>query len=375
MKILCIIDSIDSGGAQRQLLAIVRSMKRDRHDVYLAWYTDSGFYRGDMEEAGVVCIQEKQAGSMRARLRFVLKTIRRVKPDTVLAFIYTPTLLCALSKILTLGRWRLVVSIRANNEDKFRSLARILLRPLYLASNAIVCNSHAEADVWARNCRYLSSRVRVIPNYVQIPSMDVGYSMRAGGRVHILVAANLCSAIKNPLNVAGALCLLSKEERSRLRIDWYGRRTAGGMKSAICEEVERFVADNGLSDCFVTHDETHEIYEKMERADVVALFSTEEGLPNTICEGIMLGKPVIMTQVSDWKLLVQGNGAVCAGTDADSIAVILREALNWSEDDLKAMGAKSRQVARNLFDTKKITQAWRAALNGYDMASEVGDVW
>jgi glycosyltransferase involved in cell wall biosynthesis len=35
----------------------------------------------------------------------------------------------------------------------------------------------------------------------------------------------------------------------------------------------------------------------MYESDVVALVSKLEGLPNTVCEGMALGKPIIMTRV------------------------------------------------------------------------------
>ena len=69
-----------------------------------------------------------------------------------------------------------------------------------------------------------------------------------------------------------------------------------------------------------------------------------------------------MTKVSDWENLVQGNGFVCAGTDAESIRDALRAIIHSENTTLSEMGTKSRLLAESLFDEKKMISAWQAAL-------------
>ena len=107
---------------------------------------------------------------------------------------------------------------------------------------------------------------------------------------------------------------------------------------------------------FRFHDATLDIYQKMNEADAVALFSKFEGFPNAICEGMYLGKPVIATCVSDIPLLLKdGENAFLADPEsADSIAAALRRFIAAAPQQLQAMGAANAAKARNLFDREKI---------------------
>lgn len=361
MILLCFIDSLGSGGAQRQLLAVAKHMKQRRHEVYIAWYANDDFYRSSFEKIGVGCIH-RIANSLHDRIRVFSEAVNEVKPDTVLAFLSGPSFYSCFWKGISFSKWNLVMSIRGNNLQRFLSLKKKIVRPVYFKARRIVCNSYAEAEVWNKHCSYLKKKVIVIPNYVVVPNSYRNMVQKDKDVIRIIVPANLCSDIKNPMNVAKALTLLADKDRRRVLIDWYGRRYNGDILSPVCEQLEKYVKEHDLDSCFVTHDETREIYSKMATSDWVCLFSTEEGLPNVICEGMMMGKPVMMTKVSDWKQLIDGNGIVCEGTDARSISVALGKMITYSKEDMMTMGNRSLELASMLFDENVITKKWESVL-------------
>jgi glycosyltransferase involved in cell wall biosynthesis len=93
----------------------------------------------------------------------------------------------------------------------------------------------------------------------------------------------------------------------------------------------------------------------MLEADVVGLFSFFEGLPNTICEGMALGKPILASAVSDIPLFIEDeiNGKLFNPFDVNSIAESIRYFLSLRRDELEMMGVQNRQKAVELFDHKK----------------------
>ena len=363
MKLLCFIDSLGSGGAQRQMLAVTKHMIDSGYTVSIAWYTDNNFYKQKFKELGARCINKVTHGIWE-RLAFFSYAIRESKPDCVLSFLSGPTIYSCIYKIISFGKWNLVISIRGNNLCRFLTFKKRALRPLYLYANAIVCNSYSEAEVWHNYCKYLSNKVVVIPNYISVSETIMEDCKHViGDTIRIIIPANLCSEIKNPLNVAKAITLLSNEERRKILIDWFGRRYEGDSLSPVCKKVEEYIKKHHLETSFVTHDETHDIYTEMAKSDIVALFSTEEGLPNAVCEGMMMGKPIIMTKVSDWKQLVNGNGIICEGMDAESIASAFRKLISVSNQDLIYMGNKSLKIASDLFNENIITNKWQNVLS------------
>ena len=75
------------------------------------------------------------------------------------------------------------------------------------------------------------------------------------------------------------------------------------------------------------------------------MFSFYEGLPNTICEAITVGKPVIVSSISDLPILLKGtNNVLCDPMDYRSIAHGLQKMLTFSEEDLIKLGKRNRDV-------------------------------
>ena len=80
--------------------------------------------------------------------------------------------------------------------------------------------------------------------------------------------------------------------------------------------------------------------------------SVFRGLPNCICEGMALGKPVIASSVSDIPLIIEDgiNGKLCNPDDPESIAAVLRWFSEQDNEKLAQMGRSNRKKAVELFD-------------------------
>ena len=96
----------------------------------------------------------------------------------------------------------------------------------------------------------------------------------------------------------------------------------------------------------------------MADSDAVGLFSTVEGLPNTICEGMTIGRPIVMSKVSDFDVLVSDNGYLCDPNSIESIKDALVKLIETPSNELKAMGEKSKEKAQKLFSSAAITKQW-----------------
>ena len=167
--------------------------------------------------------------------------------------------------------------------------------------------------------------------------------------------------LKNPINVIEAVNKLSEAQQKRLIIDWYGRKEVTTGNVEIAEQAERLVEQYGLDACVHLNEATHEIYKEMRNADAVGLFSLYEGLPNAICEGMMMGKPILMTRMSDYaRLVTKDNGFLCDAEDVQSIKGALVSFLQASDETLESMGRSSRERAMELFAADRIVEQWEA---------------
>lgn len=214
-------------------------------------------------------------------------------------------------------------------------------------------------NMWRKYYPQYSDKYFVIYNQVLVPEKYVGKHKKylGSGRLQILVAASY-QELKNPLKVIEALRIMSKEVRTKLQIDWYGKAEVTTGNTEIYDKVDGLIRKYDLSDCICLHGESDEIYKLMYESDVVGLFSTVEGLPNTICEAMTIGRPVIMSKVSDYNVLVSNNGVLCDPADVNSIKGALEKMLSFSASDLDKMGQRSREYASKLFSDDVISKKW-----------------
>lgn len=96
----------------------------------------------------------------------------------------------------------------------------------------------------------------------------------------------------------------------------------------------------------------------MSESDVVGLFSRVEGLPNTICEAMAIGRPIIMSEVSDYNVLVSNNGFLCNPNSVESIKNALANIISLSSNELLKMGNASKDIADKLFSEEVVGSAW-----------------
>jgi glycosyltransferase involved in cell wall biosynthesis len=352
---------LKSGGAERQATRVAIILAQEGHDVSILTYSPENFYADMFRNTNVHFIELSGTSKIGA----IIQTRRQLvsgRYDAVLAILRSPILCAEISSLLA-KRWRLIIRMGSANKNMFMSKYGKAMLALAGIVDGIVCNSEREAAFWRSSGKIPQEKLVVIYNDVQLADIHSNYVMRKDGRAHIVVAASYYE-VKNIDRVLEAILLLSEEERRQLCIEWYGRREINLGNTKFYDAAERKVHDNNMDTCVHLHDETKSIHERMNEADYVGLFSIFEGLPNAICEGMMLGKPIIMSRISDFQVLVDGNGYLCDSTNAASIAEALRNVITTSKGDMIRQGKRSQDIAMRLFDSETIKQKWLHVMSG-----------
>ena len=179
------------------------------------------------------------------------------------------------------------------------------------------------------------------------------YSVRDGGRLTVIVTARH-NYLKNLDGLVEALRLLPLPERDKLLVKWYGRFDDGDDS---LDSAKRKIARYGLECNFEFLLPIENIYEEVNKADVVGLFSFYEGLPNSVCEGMVNSKVVISSDVSDVKSLV-GDSFVFNPKEPSELARILSETLALSDEELESIGKANRRRALKLFDPDRVASEY-----------------
>lgn len=360
MKILFLIDNLGSGGAQRQMTTIAVLLHKSGIQVEFLCYNKSDFFLPVLEQCGIKVHWLIYSNPI-IRMLKIRSYIRTHHFDVVLSFMDVPDFLNCFSAIG--GRsWKVVTSERSAKEYKFLQIKHRLLSWFKRYSDFIVCNSENAKKMWIKYYPNYREKLRVIYNIVHLSNVTSNYVVRRDNKTRLLVAASY-QYIKNPIRLVEAVNLLSDEEKSALQIDWYGKVSIPEKGISAYDKAKLLIGKYGLEKIIIMHHETSDIHQLMSDVDCIALFSEVEGLPNAICEGMFLGKPIIMSRVSDYKVLVdEDNGVLCEWNDVLSIKEALSTLLAFSDDELLSKGRVSKAKADMLFDAEGIVSKWKNIL-------------
>lgn len=360
MKIALLIDSLGSGGAQRQMINLATELSTKGHEVSLIRYYKDDFYLYLLNKSQVNLVDVESSNAIQRIIR-VRKTIRKMCPDALISFMDTPNLLAALSSI---GKhsWKLIISDRIANESRFLGKKTKLIRYIQAKyADVIACNSQSAANLWKKYFPKTENKLCTIYNIIEVPNIDA--TPREDGKCRLVIAARY-EREKNLWGVLTAVDLLSEEEKSKLEIHWYGKSNVVGAEGSGLSRGEEFIKQNNLENCVFLHPATDQIYPIMAKADYISLFSFMEGFPNAIIEGMTLKKPIVMSRVSDYAVLVdEKNGFLCDPHSPEDIANALRQAINTTSEQRAEMGERSYEKIKEICSRDRVVAQWENMIN------------
>ncbi len=364
MNILCFIDSLGSGGAQRQLTTLAVGLKKRGHEVRFLIYHPDDHFLWVLDEAGIPCEIIPPCSYWR-RVLAVRRILGQGWQEVVLAFLEAPCLYAELARA-TGQSWALVAGERLADPRMKRGWAR-WLRQFHRCADGVIANSHTNRLMLEYQHPFLRGRSATVYNCVDLQRFrycPADTTMAGGSRRNVfrIVVAASYQEKKNLAGVARAMAQIRKGPTSRgIVLEWYGDMP---RDTTAYQQAARFIAEEGLTGCLTLHPATKAIEREFADASAVGLFSFFEGLPNAICEGMACGKPVILGDVCDAGSLVRDgrNGFLCDPHSPTSIADAIKRLAAVKEEDLQQMGWESRRMAEGLFAEEVVTDCYERIL-------------
>ncbi len=363
MKIL-FIGGLQCGGAERQMTTLARELKQKGFDVHYLYSVESGtFFLSEIQKMDIACHCIKVpyiVAVLRLSIPFLyyslVKIIKKEKFNVVISFLGMWNFInCMASKKLH-GSFLAITGLRNNRADAMITMRHKFYIKYEKYASCKVSNSENAKQSFLKIYPEYEGKLITIYNMVNLPKIDSVYSIRKNNKVNIIVPASYRD-VKNAKGLVEALRLMDKEQLERIKIDWYG--TIDKISLNYYTELKELVIKYNLAETIVLNGATNDIANRVNESDVVALFSKSEGLPNAICEGMMLGKPIIMTRTSDYEIMVNDdNGILCDSYDSLSIKEALVRYGNMENSQLIAMGKASRKKAEILFSRENVIKQW-----------------
>jgi len=361
MKIVCVIDHLGPGGAQRQLTTLALFFKKMGHEVSFLTYHENDFFLLELDEAAIPVTRVSHGWKIRRALA-LRKIFKSFGQDVVLAFLEGPSLYAELAT-LPFHNWGLVVSERLEIKPwKFLTDWKKLFHHL---ADYVTTNSHKNRIVLERAFPKLAGRVVTIYNCVDLSFFRPRNPTRPRDldEVRFVVVASYQER-KNTLGLIGAIAsVLQKRPSLKIRVDWYGDIPLllhGRPNTRYLDKAQEAIRLLSLTNQIALHPAQKNIVEKYQSADAVILPSFREGLPNTICEGMACGCPILTSNIGDAKVFVNPghNGFLFDPSSTKDMARAIIDFCDLSPERWTEMGRESRRIAEQFFSPKNTANAY-----------------
>lgn len=360
MNIVFLIDNLDSGGAERQCVELAKALRNSGHAVRVLGYCPGDFYLAELEAAGVGYACLLRNGAVGRILAFRGELARR-RPDAVIAFMQTPSILAELAS-WPRKPWKLIVSERSCMPDRVNFRSRLSLA-LHNLADHVTTNSRRNAErILAINPK-LRDKLKVIYNTVDLGRFRPADGHRPGAPLRLICVASH-QENKNARGLIRALSLLPEE--SRPFVKWFGsQHGANGVPYAAYTAAQELTAELALERWIRFYPPSAKIEDEYRAADALVLPSHMEGCPNVVCEAMACGLPILMgAEVSDAAVFVPGerNGLLFDPADPGAIAAAIARFGDAAADRWQLMSRTSRELAEELFPPRKFIDSYSALL-------------
>ncbi len=361
MKILCVIDSLGAGGAQRQLVELAKGFKEKGHKVNFLVYHEENFFKNLLDEANISVVAIIEPNFIK-RLLKMRKYIRRGNYDAVLSFLEAANFICEIAG-LPWRKWKLIVGERSANPNILKLIKLRVYRWFHLLADYVVANSHENLKMVRKINPLLPLRkCKVIYNIVDFDNwkQEMDYIPLKDGKLNFIVVSSH-QYLKNAKGLIEAIHQLDDKDKLRIKVNWFGNESPDNS----FKESKSLVQKYALQHIITFYKATKNICQEMQYADVVGLFSLYEGLPNVICEGMVLGKPIISSSISDVPKLLKNDARYTFNPyNTKDIKKVLSYILSAPQEELLVTGENNRKMGYTLFEKNKIISEYLNLLSG-----------
>lgn len=342
-KVICLIESLGSGGAERQMSGLAVLLKQQGLDVEVWTYYPNDFYLPTLQAAGVKYRYIAQAQPQKKRISVLRRELLGAAPDTVIAYLDQACIVACIVKMLG-AKFNLIVSERNTTQKlTFRERLKFFF---YRFADYIVPNSHTQTRFIAKHYPHLQKKLRCITNFVDTEKFCPAQEKVLNNPLRILTLARIMPQ-KNIVNYIYAI----KEVVNRggnVRVDWYGQTTDESYY-ALCKQT---IEQCGLQSLFCLNSPERDAVSCYHKGDVFCLPSIYEGFPNVVCEAMCCGLPILCSNVCDNPDIVE-NGENGIMFDADSVQDMTDAIMHFlalSQEQKDRMSHRSRELSLSKFD-------------------------
>ena len=353
-RIGLVIGQLSIGGAEGQLLQLVRNLDRRYEAIVYCLTEGENLLSKHFAEIGVEVVEIGGRGVERVR-----RLARRVAQDDVevlhswlfLANAY------AAAALVVASRKPLITSARnCKIQSRFNRVANMLA---FRRSSAIVVNSSDVSAYIVDHYRAPEHKIRVIYNGVDCEKFFPSKQPTLGHQPLVVGAGRLVRQKNYPLFLKAAAALADRLPSLRFAIA--GEGPLGG-------ELENMAARLGLQGRLEFLGLREDLAQVLRSASLFWLTSQWEGMPNVVLEALATGVPVVATDVGGVSEVIGDSHCGYVVADGDDKALvdrsfeILSDGDHWREFHDRALNRAKKFSVTAMAEA--VAQIYDSAIEG-----------
>ncbi|MBF0554990.1 MAG: glycosyltransferase [Nitrospirae bacterium] len=368
IKVFFLIQTLDTGGAERQLIELVKALDKDKFSVTVGAFYGGGVFQSELEGVeGVHVVIFGQRGRWDpVPIVRILREAYRVKPDIVHGYMGVANEIAAL-----VGRAvgaKVVWGLLSSDMDfsLYHWVSGFMFKVGAVLSripDLIIANSEAGMRHHT-SCGYSAARMIVIHNGIDTerfrPVDGAGQSQRHAWQIpqetKLIGIFGRLDPIKDHRTFLKAAAILNAE-RPEVRFVCVG----SGAKE-FAEGLKDEASEGALNGKIIWAGWVADIIGAYNAMDIVTSSSISEGLSNVICEAMACGVPCVVTDVGDSGLIVRGTGVAVAKKDPAAMAEAWNTMLNWPAAKMAEIRGMARTRIEDHFSARQMSAKTEAAL-------------
>lgn len=353
-KILVIINNLGKGGAEKQLLLLIKHLSL-KYKFFILLIGDSDSSIGSSHHDCTLLKVEMNGTILKpSNIKNLFKIRKFIKEEhiqVVFSWLFKPNFIAAILKLLS-PKTFLIVSKRGSNHW-FNKIHYFINKFIYKICNRIVTNStDLKQEILSYN--HVESKILVIPNGIEL--FESGYltenhSNSTGFKREIVIGCiGRFSPEKRYFDIIEAFYRTLEVEKA-IRLIIVGGR--GNFEIIKQTALELNIFDKC---CFVG--EVEDVSSHLRNFDIFLLASSSEGMPNSLMEAMAFGKPIVATNVGAIPDLIEDgcNGFLVPPYQPKRISNCLLELIN--NKDLRDKFSKNNMTKIKLFSCETMIKRY-----------------
>lgn len=351
MKILYVITSLASGGAQRVVCDLADVMFEKDNEVKIAYLTGEVITQPANKEIELLSIGFINAVTLPKAYFTLSKIIKGFKPDIIHAHMVHANILTRLVRIITPMQNLICTAHNSNEGGSLRMLSYRVTDGL-----ADLTTNVSNTAVAAFEAKYAVPKNSMLTVYNGVNFDNFTYDLEAKSTIikelnlsidtKIILAVGRLNTQKNYPNLLNAINIIKKQSSTPFVLLIAG-------DGELRDEIEQSIKALNISDNVILLGRRHDVPILISACDVFVLSSDYEGLPTVLIEALACQAQVLSTDVSGVHEIVGRYGKIVPIKNPVALANAIEDSLQNNEKNVLG-----RKYVKSKFDLDMISDKW-----------------